>query len=227
MSLPERCAKRLPDRAREINTLRRMFGLWRGLTASAEDRWRGIKTETVLVPRGVTAGKDVHLYVPLAYGQARKVLRTLRLTRNDVVMDVGCGLGRILVMAACGPARKVIGVECDPMIAEEARSNLARRPAKKSPTTVLTGDAATLDFSEVTVVVLFNPFGPHTMRSMLECLRASVEAHPRSVRIAYINPTAASTLEECGWLTQTAVTRSARFRYSVSYWQSTPPPSHL
>ena len=205
--------------------MRRMFGFWRGLTATVEDRWRGIATETVIVPRGVTSGDDVHLYLPLAYGQARMVLRTLHPTSTDVIMDVGCGLGRVVAMAARHNARHVVGVECDPDIAESARANMRRLPDGSSPTTILTGDAADVDFSTVTIVVLFNPFGPTTMQTMLECLRQSIEAQPRLVRIAYVNPTADSVLRECTWLTQTAATRSARFRYSVSFWQSVLLPS--
>ena len=128
-------------------------------------------------------------------------------------------------MAARHNARHVVGVECDPDIAESARANMRRLPDGSSPTTILTGDAADVDFSTVTIVVLFNPFGPTTMQTMLECLRQSIEAQPRLVRIAYVNPTADSVLRECTWLTQTAATRSARFRYSVSFWQSVLPPS--
>ena len=42
------------------------------------------------------------------------------------LVDIGCGKGRVLMMAAEYPFRKVVGVELDPGLAEVARRNLSR-----------------------------------------------------------------------------------------------------
>lgn len=216
-----RSAHRLADHARSRIRFRRAFGAWRGVTARTEDWLRGIKTEALIVPNGSTPRGDAHLYVPVTYGQARKVLRALDVTANDVVMDVGCGLGRVVALAVRSPAMRVIGIEFDPAIADAARQNMSRMTGGNSSTAIITADAADSDFSEVTVILMFNPFGPSTMHAMLQHLGASIKNDPRHVRIAYINPTAESVLSDCEWLTKTTVSRSARFRYSVSFWEST------
>ena len=213
-------ALRLADWARSVRLLRRLFGGWRIRTARIEDRWRGIRTEALIVPRILTPRNDAHLYVPLAYGQARRVLRALRPGANDVIADVGCGLGRLVAMAAQLPVGKVIGMECDVSLAEAARKNIRTVRHRRSPTEIVTVDAAGADFDRVTVLVLFNPFGPLTMRAMLERLRVSLNVTPRVVRIAYVNPTAESELLRCGWLRRTGTSRSARYRHAVSFWET-------
>ena len=215
---------RLADRARSVRILRILFGRWRGCSARVEDRWRGIRTETLIVPRIVTPRDDAHLYVPLTYGQARRVLGALRPGPNDVIADVGCGLGRLVALAAQLPISHVIGMECDPSIADVARDNMRTLRHRHSPTEIVTVDAAAADFDRVTVLVLFSPFGPRTMRAMLEQLRASLDANPRSVRIAYVNPTAENELHRCGWLRRTATSRSAKYRHAVSFWETSSSP---
>ena len=212
---------RLADWARTVRLLRHVFGRWREGTARVEDRWHRIKTEALIEPDMVTPRDDAHLYVPLAYGQVRRVLRALRLGPNDVIADVGCGLGRLVALAAQLPVSHVIGMECDSSLADSARDNLRRLRNRRSPAEIVTVDAGTADFGRVTVLVLFNPFGPRTMRAMLDCLRASIDESPRLVRIAYVNPTAESELLRCGWLRRTATTRSATYRHAVSFWETT------
>ena len=117
--------------------------------------------------------------------------------------------------------RQVIGLECDAAMADSARENIRRLRGRRSATLIVTADAAAVDFGETTAIVLFNPFGPATVRSMLVCLRASLDVNPRSVRVAYVNPIAASELDRCDWLTRVRTTRRARYRYSVSVWETT------
>ena len=211
---------RLASRARSIASLRRLFGRWREVTARVEDRWRGITTEALLVPEFATPRRDAHLYVPLAYGQTRRVLRALRPGPEDVIADVGCGLGRVVAIAAQLKVSHVIGVENDADMADMARANIQTLRSRRSPVEIITGDAATADLSRVTMLILFNPFGPSTMRAMLDRLGTSLTENPRVVRIAYVNPTAEQELEGCQWLKRTATRSSVRFRHTVTLWQS-------
>lgn len=213
-------AHRLADKARSDHRLSRLFGAWRSTTARLEDRRLGIRTERVVTPRAATAHADAHIHVPLAYGQARRVLRALGVRSGDVLADVGCGLGRVVALGARTPATRAIGIECDPTMASMARRNLETLRGRRAQVEILTSDAATASYHAVTCLVLFNPFGPGTMRDMLAQLRSSLVAHPRPVRIAYISPTAEAELERCEWLRRTGVARSFWYRHKVSYWET-------
>ena len=76
--------------------------------------------------------------------------------------------------------RQVIGLECDAAMADSARENIRRLRGRRSATLIVTADAAAADFGETTAIVLFNPFGPATVRSMLVCLPGPF--HSRSFR---------------------------------------------
>ncbi len=114
-------------------------------------------------------------------------------------VDLGCGKGKVLVVAAARGFRRLIGVELSPVLADAARTNLARRrDARRTPVpaTVLTQDARTFEFPpEPTVLFLFHPFFHGVMRTVLDNLRRSLAEHPREVHIVYVNPYLAEMLD--------------------------------
>ena len=197
-----------------------MFGAWRGVSARIEDRLLGVRTESLIVPSATTFGNDPHLYVPLAYGQARSVLRRLRITEDDVIVDIGCGLGRVVCLAARSRASGVIGIECDETLSLGARANVEGLRGRKSPVQIVTGDAVISDFSKATVIILFNPFGPTSMNAVLRNIGSTLEDNPRHVRFAYVNPTAGAEFESSTWLKSVGRFQSARYRNTVTLWES-------
>jgi ubiquinone/menaquinone biosynthesis C-methylase UbiE len=63
-----------------------------------------------------------------AAGQRRKILELARLVPGERVLDVGCGPGRLAILAArtVGPAGEACGVDPSPEMVELARQNAAR-----------------------------------------------------------------------------------------------------
>ena len=61
------------------------------------------------------------------HSAVRTAARLLDLAEEDVLYDIGCGDGRVLIdLASCTPCRNLIGVEIDPDRASEAERNVAR-----------------------------------------------------------------------------------------------------
>jgi SAM-dependent methyltransferase len=92
------------------------------------------------------------------YWELRRIFSAeydLAITADDVLVDVGCGRGRILSfwLQAAEPAR-VVGIEIDPALAEQARTHFSHRPDVE----ILCGDGAELLPLDTTVCWLFNPF---------------------------------------------------------------------
>lgn len=81
------------------------------------------------------------------------LLDQIGLLPGDVLGEVGCGDGRILIAAARRGIRG-IGIEIDPVRAELARSNI-RAAGFSQLASVETGDALEFDFSRVTVATAF------------------------------------------------------------------------
>ena len=92
---------------------------------------------------------------------------------GDVLVDVGCGKGRVLNWwLSHYPQHRIFGLEIDPVIAQETRLRLK----KFSNVTVLDGDAVRLLPPEGDVFYLFNPFS----RSVFERFAEALEELPPS-----------------------------------------------
>lgn len=83
-----------------------------------------------------------------------RMLRLARVTRDDVVMDLGCGDGRIPIRAAQKYGARGIGVDIDPQLIERARAN-ARKAGVENLVQFRVEDALATDVSKATVVTLF------------------------------------------------------------------------
>ena len=62
-------------------------------------------------------------FEPSTMGITRAMLDLARVTSSDVVYDLGCGDGRIVIMAARERRAKGIGVDLDPVRVEESKRN--------------------------------------------------------------------------------------------------------
>lgn len=133
---------------------------------------------------------DNHRYEALEYVELRWIRDFLWQqpgARDDVVYDLGCGMGRVLCVMATRPFKKVVGVELWSDLAAIARQNGAKMRGRKTAVHVVCGDVCDVAFDEGTVFVLFNSFGPDTLCAVLERLRESLAANPRRVQFVYYN----------------------------------------
>ena len=75
-------------------------------------------------------------------------------TRDDVVYDLGCGDGRIVIAAAKGFGARGVGVDLDPQRIQEAQAN-AVRAGVADRVTFRVQDVFDTDIEPATVVTLF------------------------------------------------------------------------
>jgi SAM-dependent methyltransferase len=115
-------------------------------------------------------------------------------------VDLGCGKGRALLLAAKHPFAAVVGVELSHDLAERARENAVAflRGWPASPTIrVVTLDAAEFDFPAGPLVVfLFDPFREPVMERVIANLARALESEPRAVTVVYANSRHAALFEE-------------------------------
>jgi len=83
-----------------------------------------------------------------------RMLALARVGSQDVVYDLGCGDGRIVIAAARNFGARGVGIDIDPVRIEEAQAN-ARRAGIEHLVTFKVQDALETDVSEATVVTLY------------------------------------------------------------------------
>ena len=93
-------------------------------------------------------------YVPTPDGVVDRMLRMAGVRASDVVYDLGCGDGRILVTAARRHGARGVGIDIDPRRIEEARAN-AEVAGVADRVQFLVGDLFEADVSPASVVTLY------------------------------------------------------------------------
>ena len=83
-----------------------------------------------------------------------KMLELAEVKKGDVVYDLGCGDGRIVVTAAKKYGVKAVGFDINPERIKEARENVKANHVEKL-VTIKQADIFTLDLREASVVTLY------------------------------------------------------------------------
>jgi SAM-dependent methyltransferase len=140
-------------------------------------------------------------------------LRYLRVDpMNFVFIDLGCGKGRPLFVAAKYGFKHVIGVEFAQDLVEIARWNI--RVTNSKNVTVIEGDAAEFTFQESHVVLfMFNPFATPVMKKVLENLR---NASLSQLYVIYVNPACVQLLDDCSFVSRIATLQG---RWPIIIWK--------
>jgi hypothetical protein len=94
------------------------------------------------------------IFVPTPQGVVDKMLELAEVKPGDVVYDLGCGNGRIVVTAAKKYGVKAIGFDINPVRVKESLENV-RENNVGHLVTIRQDDIFTLDLSEATVITLY------------------------------------------------------------------------
>jgi SAM-dependent methyltransferase len=175
----------------------------------ATDLRLGVRTRGVVhngeTLNGVSACGDAEWYEPVNPVWWRQVLRALPMQPEETTfVDLGAGRGRALVLAARSGFRRVIGVELDAALHRDAVANVERWARRRvlsggahARPTVVHGDAATFALPDGPMLVhLYNPFGPATLRRVLNQVCRRPPGATYKVAIAYLVPEHAEVFDE-------------------------------
>ncbi len=99
-------------------------------------------------------GQSLAPYVPTPQHVVDKMLELAEVTSKDVVYDLGCGDGRIVITAAKKYGAHGVGVDIDPQRIKESRAN-AKEAGVEDLVTFKQEDAMKVDVSQATVVTLY------------------------------------------------------------------------
>jgi hypothetical protein len=97
---------------------------------------------------------DLAIYVPTPQGIIDGMLRLANIGPDDVLYDLGCGDGRIVVTAAEKYGIRAVGVDINPRRIAEAHRN-ARKHGVESRVLFIQADARKVELSEATVVMIY------------------------------------------------------------------------
>lgn len=167
--------------------------------------WRyGTDTRTwaSLDSLAISSANKAHgeMYQPTLALPLTQLWRSLPLPADSVLVDLGCGKGRVLLSAALAGLATARGVEFSPELCRIARRNCAEFAARTHVTTTFEViEADVVDYAirpDETVFFLYNPFDAAILRRVLHAIGQSCATHPRPVWIIYRNAVHRSVIDE-------------------------------
>jgi predicted RNA methylase len=124
--------------------------------------------------------------------------------RDQVLVDFGCGMGRVLLFASTLPFKRIVGVELSNSLCEVARRNLNQfyvRKKKSAPEwSVVNADVRAFVIPhDATVFYMANPFDAIVVKAVLDNIEASLQQVSRQCYLIYANPQHETLLRRPGF----------------------------
>ena len=171
-----------------------------GLAEHGFDRRLPATTGEVLYETGTVASANLQhgeMYEATPVALARAVLRDIpERLRDFTFIDFGSGRGRMLLIAAERPFRRVLGVEYSRELHEAAVANIACRGLSHRVESVH-ADAADVQIPPgPCVLYLYNPFDDAVLQRVVRNIEDAYRLEPRPIYVLYFNAVHADVLEK-------------------------------
>ncbi len=158
--------------------------------------------------------KHVSSYEPVNYYTSGRLLNYLQPADfKTSFLDIGCGKGRLLAMAAAYGFSDIIGIDFSKKLCDAA-AKVCRNIKTKYPDTSFTienADARCYAIPEtVGVIFLFNPFDAIVMDEFIQRVSESLHRKNRPLKILYANPQCKQQWLEAGFK---EIASFIKFRY--------------
>jgi SAM-dependent methyltransferase len=162
-----------------------------------EDELLGLKE------RGIDIS-HANIYMPLNYYVLEKMMNEIKQLGTDDggFIDIGCGKGRVMIVAAAYGFKDVWGIDFSRAFCDEAEA-ITSSYARKHPETrftVIHGNASAFEIpAAISTFFLFNPFDEVILWMAVSQIVKSQEEYPRRIRILYANPQHQSVFIDFGF----------------------------
>ncbi|MEO5889425.1 MAG: class I SAM-dependent methyltransferase [Ferruginibacter sp.] len=155
-----------------------------GINTTGSDELKKIKAEGVDISHAT-------MYMPANYLLLEEVFAKLPEAHRDHFVDIGCGMGRVLCVAAHHGFSKVTGIDFSKEFCARADQNLAATKEKFPALefSVINKDATITNIpADADCIFFFNPFDQFVMNKVTTNILKSYEKNPRDIFIIYLNP---------------------------------------
>jgi len=129
-----------------------------------------------------------HPYEPTPYRVLDRLAKSGLIENGDVVLDYGCGKGRVGFFLSYRRSAGTIGIEYDDRIYEDALANRKSTISRIKPDFVLTRAEEYEVPEAVNRCYFFNPFSVEILRKVMARIIESYYAHPREVFLFFYYP---------------------------------------
>ena len=131
------------------------------------------------------------IYMPVSYQLLDIIFTYLPKQNRHHFLDIGCGKGRAICVAAYCGFEKVTGIDFSKKFCEIAEENFIKIQTKIEHKTYSIVHKNILNYTipiDVSCIFLFNPFDAEIMQQVVENIIINLQQQPRTINIVYVNP---------------------------------------
>jgi SAM-dependent methyltransferase len=144
-------------------------------------------------------------YEPTRVWLFEEVFSSISVNYKDYIMvDIGSGKGRVLILASKFPFKKIIGVEISKHLHEIATKNIAtysNTPKKCNDIRSFHLNAVYYNIPDENIIMfLYNPFDDFFLHKLLDKIEKHHQSSGKRIIIIYINPVHRETIEQYTFL---------------------------
>lgn len=163
----------------------------------------GINTLQALEKKGIDT-EHATIYMPVSYDLLEEICPHPLKGGKSHFLDIGCGKGRAMCIAAHHGFKKVTGIDFSKELCAAAEKNLSITKQKfpELQYKVYNNDAFYFKIpTDVDCIFMFNPFDDVIMSGVAENILESFEQLPRTIKLIYVNPLYKEELLQAGFKT--------------------------
>jgi SAM-dependent methyltransferase len=142
------------------------------------------------------------IYMPVSYDVLTQFFDEIKLEKFNHFLDIGCGKGRAMCVAATYCVEKISGIELSKELLIAAKENIdySQLIFPYTDFELYNNNAFYFEIGDdVDCIFMFNPFDEAVMSAVMENIETSLENNPRKISIIYINPMEKHVLLEWGY----------------------------
>jgi 16S rRNA G966 N2-methylase RsmD len=166
-----------------------------GITTTGADELQSLEKKGIEIDHAT-------IYMPVSYDVLEDIFEQLKINEQSHFLDIGCGKGRAMCVAADKGFNKVSGIDFSKEFCSAAKKNLAITKQKFTGLqyNVINNDAFYFEIpTDVDFIFMFNPFDEIIMDAVAENILESFEITPRKITLLYANPLHKEKLLEVGF----------------------------
>jgi SAM-dependent methyltransferase len=162
------------------------FDRFYGVKTSAGAPWERLRTGSRTDPYATC-------YLPSPPSVVRYALARLPSELEEFTfVDIGCGLGRAMIIASEFPFKAITGIEKTPYLCEVARFNsliIRNKYRDRAPITIIESDIVDVELPEGNLVIyMYDPFMKPVMKLLVRLIERSLLVSDRTIFIIYVSP---------------------------------------
>ena len=131
------------------------------------------------------------IYMPVSYSILDEIFSAIPNTVKTHFLDIGCGKGRAMCVAAHKGFSKISGIDFSQKFCEIAIKNLKATKGNKNDfaAEIIWGNAKDISIEiDTDCIFLFNPFDETIMEQVVQNILKSYHLYKRTIYITYVNP---------------------------------------